>query len=62
MIGGGGEESAALGVLEAFDHCVGERGRLAVPARIAGRLVQAYERLEQERVVLEEAADAGGSQ
>ena len=53
VVVGGREEAALLGVGEALDDRVGERARLAEPARLEGRLVEVQQRLEQERVVLE---------
>ncbi len=57
MVGGGGEEATALGILEALDDRVREQHRLVVPARIEGRLVERDQRRQQERVVIEVCAD-----
>ena len=54
VVGGGGEEAAALRVVEALQDRLGELDRAREPARVERRLVQRQVRLEQVRVVLEE--------
>ena len=48
-----------LGVGEARDQLVGERGGSVEPALLAGGFEQREQRLEQERVILEVGADLG---
>ena len=61
VVGGGGEEPAALGVGEAVEDLVRDPFRLGEPARLERCFVQRQQRLEQERVVLEVGAQVRGA-
>ena len=58
MVGEVSKKPPCSVVAEALDHRVGQRARLAEPARVEARLVEGQQRLEQVGVILEVGVEA----